>query len=232
MAYMHARFNEYYVGLVQPRFDRYLTWSGFFRDALYELNPEYKKSRVTVAGHPRFHRLDPVPRDAQSPLQVMWLGESNIDPIELHSYVEALAGMEHVTVTYRGKPGYEGDIPYQLPADAKSKWDIDETSDFFESLRVNGIEVVVGTHSTALMECWLVGVPAIMIRCSYDYAWGLVESGIIEGCVNARDFPGQILKLSDMGEEKLKQSCKKLWGDQPEWSPDRLRQWLEPTIQN
>ena len=157
----------------------------------------------------------------------MWLGESNIDSTELNSYVEALAGMEHVEVTYRGKPGYEGDIPYQLPANAC--WNIDKTPDFFESLRINGIEVVVGTHSTALMECWLVGVPAIMIRCSYDYAWGLVESGAIEGCVDAREFPRQILKLSDMGEEKLEQRRKKLWGDQPEWSSDRLHQWLNLT---
>jgi hypothetical protein len=230
IAYMHARFNEYHVGLAQPRFDRYLIWSGFFRDALYELNPEYKKSRVTVCGYPKVIPLNKTKRDTEPPLRVMWLGESNIDSTELNPYVEALVGMEHVEVIYRGKPGYEGGIPYQLPANAC--WDIDKTPDFFESLRVNGIEVVVGTHSTALMECWLVGVPAIMIRCSYDYAWGLVESGIIEGCVDARELPGQILELADMGEEKLKERRKKLWGDQPEWSPDRLRQWLEPTIQN
>ena len=30
IAYMHARFNEYHVGLAQPRFDRYLIWAGFF----------------------------------------------------------------------------------------------------------------------------------------------------------------------------------------------------------
>lgn len=227
VAYMHARFNEYHVGLAQPRFDRYLTWSDFFCEALYKLNPEYKKSRVTVCGYPKFIPLSTAKRDTQSPLRVMWLGESNIDSTELDPYVEALAGMEHVRVTYRGKPGYEGDIPYKLPAAAC--WDIDETPDFFESLRVNGIEVVVGTHSTALMECWLVGVPAIMIRCSYDYAWGLVESGMIEGCVDAGEFPGQVLKLSDMGEEKLKQRRKNLWGDQPEWSSDRLHQWLDLT---
>ena len=139
-----------------------------------------------------------------------------------------MAGIEHVEVTYRGKPGYEGGIPYQLPANAC--WNIDETPDFFESLRVNGIEVVVGTHSTALMECWLVGVPALMIRCSYDYAWGLVESGAIEGCVDARELPGQTFKLADLGEEKLKERCKKLWGDHPEWNPDRLRQWLDLAI--
>ncbi len=229
IAYMHARFNEYHVGLAQPRFDRYLTWSGFFRDALYELNPEYKKSRVTVCGYPKVIPLNKTKRDTEPPLRVMWLGESNIDSTELNSYVEALVGMEHVTVTYRGKPGYEGNIPYQLPENAC--WDIDKTPDFFESLRVNGIEVVVGTHSTALMECWLVGVPALMIRCSYDYAWGVVESGIIEGCVDAREFPRQILELSDMGEEKLKERRKKLWGDQPEWNLDRLRQWLDPKIQ-
>jgi hypothetical protein len=229
IAYMHARFNEYHVGLAQPRFDRYLTWSGFFRDALYELNPEYKKSRVTVCGYPKVIPLNKTKRDTDPPLRVMWLGESNINSNELEPYVGTLAGMEHVAVTYRGKPGYEGDIPYQLPAD--TYWDIDETPDFFESLRVNGIEVVVGTHSTALMECWLVGVPALMIRCSYDYAWGLVESGIIEGCVDAREFPGQILELADMGEKQLKVSRKKLWGDQPEWNLARLRKYLDPKIQ-
>lgn len=227
IAYMHARFNEHQVGLAQPRFDRYLTWSEFFRDVLYELNPEYKKSRVTVCGYPKVIPLNKTMRNTEPPLRVMWLGDPKIDSTELDPYVEALAGMEHVAVTYRGKPGYEGDIPYKLPAAAC--WDIDETPDFFESLRVNGIEVVVGTHSTALMECWLVGVPAIMIRCSYDYAWGLVESGAIEGCVDAREFPRQILKLSDMGEEKLEQRRKKLWGDQPEWSSDRLHQWLNLT---
>jgi len=229
IAYMHARFNEYHVGLAQPRFDRYLIWSDFFCDVLYELNPEYKKSRVTVCGYPKVIPLNKTKRDTESPLRVMWLGESNINSNELDPYVGTLTGMEHVAVTYRGKPGYEGDIPYQLPTNAY--WDIDKTPDFFESLRVNGIEVVVGTHSTALMECWLVGVPAIMIRCSYDYAWGLVESGIIEGCVDAREFPGQILELADMGEEKLKERRKKLWGDQPEWNPDRLCQWLDPKIQ-
>jgi hypothetical protein len=144
--------------------------------------------------------------------------------------VEALAGMENVTVTYRGKPGYEGGIPYQLPSTAL--WNVDRIPDFLESLRENGIDVVVGTHSTALMECWLVGVPAIMIRCSYDYAWGLVETGIITGCHDVREFNAQILKLSDMGEQKLNEHRKKLWSDQPEWSPEQLSQWLNPVIQN
>jgi hypothetical protein len=224
IAYMHARFNEYHVGLAQPRFDRYLIWSGFFRDALYELNPEYKKSRVTVCGYPKVIPLNKTKRDTEPPLRVMWLGESNIDIIELNPYVEALVGMGHVEVTYRGKPGYEGDIPYQLSANAC--WNIDKTSDFFESLRVNGIDVVVGTHSTALMECWLVGVPAIMIRSSYDYAWHLVEDGLIPGCLNPGELNHEIKKLVTDKASEIKSRRERIWGANPEWNPKAIQEWL------
>ena len=191
---------------------------------MYELNPEYKKSRVTVCGYPKVIPLNKTKRDTEPPLRVMWLGESNIDITELDHYVKALVGMENVEVTYRGKPGYEGGIPYQLSANAC--WDIDKTPDFFESLRANGIEVVVGTHSTALMECWLVGVPAIMIRSSYDYAWHLVEDGLIPGCLNPGELNNEIKKLVTDKASEIKSRRERIWGANPEWNPKAIQEWL------
>ena len=46
-------------------------------------------------------------------------------------------------------------------------------------MQKHSVTVVLGTHSTTLIECWLQGVAAVMISSSYDYAWHLVEEGLI-----------------------------------------------------
>ena len=93
LAYMHARFNKYHVGLSKPCFDKYLVWAPLWRDQLEQMNEDYKNSQIVVSGHPRLTSTGLVDRLSMT-VRILWLEESNIDYRELNAFADALNQME------------------------------------------------------------------------------------------------------------------------------------------
>ena len=223
-AYMHARFNKYHVGLSEPCFDKYLVWAPIWKDQLEHLNSDYKNSKIIVSGHPRL-TFNGFARSSGTPIRILWLGESNIDYYELNPFADALNEMEEVEVFFRGKKGEanEGNTPWK----ASKGWASDDSPDFLRSLGDNKITLVLGTHSTALLESWLVGVPALMLNSSYDYAWHLVEEGLIPGCFNPEELNDKIRKITFWSTNEIQRRREMIWGANPEWNPKAIQEWLE-----
>lgn len=61
---------------------------------------------------------------------------------------------------------------------------------------------MAGTHSTTLMESWLVAIPSLALKSSYDYGSHLWENGLIELYKNENDLIEGINKYFD--KEKVK----------------------------
>ena len=79
---------------------------------------------------------------------------------------------------------------------------------------------------TALLESWLVGVPSLMLKSSYDYAWHLVEEGLIPGCSNPGELIHEIKKLVIDKSSEIKSRREQIWGANPEWAPKAIEKWL------
>ena len=223
LAYMHARFNKYHVGLCRPRFDRYLVWAPMWRDLLKRMNTEYEDSTIIVSGHPRLSCLQRVDRSIQ-PVRILWLGETNVDANELASYVSALNQLKGIEVIYRAKWGSsQGD---EIPWVGCDKWGLDLSPDFIQSLHNNRISLVLGTHSTALIESWVCGVPSLMLSSSNDYAWHLTEEGFIPGCSSEEDLPKAIKQVNTLSDAEIQTISEKMWGRNPTWEKTAMREWL------
>ena len=223
LAYMHARFNKYHVGLCRPRFDRYLVWAPMWRDLLKRMNTKYEDSTIIVSGHPRLSCLQRVDRSIQ-PIRILWLGETNVDANELASYVSALNQLEEIEVIYRAKWGSSqgGEIPWV----GCDKWGLDGSPDFIQSLHNNRISLVLGTHSTALIESWMCGVPSLMLSSSNDYAWHLTEEGFIPGCSSEENLPKAIRQVNTLSDAEIQTISEKMWGRNPTWKKTAMREWL------
>ena len=92
LAYMHARFNKYHVGLSKPCFDKYLVGS-IVAGSIEQMNEDYKNSQIVVSGHPRLTSTGLVDRLSMT-VRILWLEESNIDYRELNAFADALNQME------------------------------------------------------------------------------------------------------------------------------------------
>ena len=224
LAYMHARFNEYHVGLSRPPFDRYLVWAPMWKELLERMNPEYRNTSITISGHPQLHSEKQVMRSS-NPIRIMWLEETNIDYEELKAFALALNKVPNVEVVFRGKAGSgrQGVVPWE----GCEHWETDHSNGLIQSLQEKEISLVLGTHSSALLESWLVGVPSVMLASSYDYAWGLVIEGKVDGCESTEELHAVIQRVVGMDEAELRRRKELVWGTQPEWNPESTKEWLK-----
>ena len=88
---------------------------------------------------------------------------------------------------------------------------LDDSKSFYDCLSLNNIGLVIGTHSTALMESWIVGVPSLAIKSSYDYGSHLWEDDLIELCEDT-SLNSYIDKYSGFSKNKLNSVKNKIWG--------------------
>lgn len=205
IGYMHGRFNEYHLGLFEFPFDQYLVWSEYFKNMLLTKSDKYKKENIEVVGHFRIKKQKEfVSRNKN----ILWLGESNVDFYEILPYIEMLIKKDY-RIIFRGKPGANSSLSDVL---IKNKIILDDSNDFFTCLENHNIGVVVGTHSTALMESWIVGVPSFAVECSYDYGRHLWEDGLIELCASIQIIDKIVNKYFEMKYEDIKHKQREIWG--------------------
>ena len=88
---------------------------------------------------------------------------------------------------------------------------LDKSNNFFECLNNHKIGLVIGTHSTALMESWIVGVPSLAIKCSFDYGSHLWKDGLIEICGSIEIFRYEVKKCLEMTDRDIENKTKSIW---------------------
>lgn len=225
IGYMHGRFNEFHMGLFYYPFDKYFVWSEYFKELFLKLSPDARVDNVFVTGHFRIKdKLSPSTNYKKNPLKVLILGESNVPFEEVRPYIDELIKAQEIVIKFRGKPGL-------LDAKAQKYFDsldlaIDDSKSLIESLVKNQFDVVVGTHSTALMECFLQATPGLILSTTYDYAADLVREKKIFGC----DTPGQLIEavklLSAIPKSEIEAMATNLWGKDYTFKPQILVEHL------
>jgi hypothetical protein len=225
LAYMHARFNEFFVGLSHTPFDHYLVWSEYFKKKLMRLNPIYRADQITVCGHPRLPNvLKAVPRDPNR-LRILLVGESNIDYEDLHPFFDVLVTIPGMDIFFRGKPGYQGEFLPRHPLYDRLVHDNEGT--LFDTLHRHRVGLVLATHSSILLESWLVGVPALMLNSSYDLAWDLYNEGLVDLCESPEHLPECIQRLHTLSDHEIEVQSQRIWGENPAFLRTTVEQLLD-----
>jgi hypothetical protein len=222
IGYMHGRFNEYHMGLFYNPFDKYFVWSEYFKDLFLKLTPEANAANIFVAGH--FRIKDKLPLASQASrngLKVLFLGESNVSFEDVKPYLEEISKAGDISVVFRGKPG-------NLDASAVKfinnlKIPFDTSGGFIEALTANQYDLVLGTHSTALMECFLQGTPGLVLATTYDYATQLVSEKRVFGCDSPQNIVNTIRKISRFPRTEIQDMSIKLWGQDYCFKPSILK---------
>lgn len=206
IGYQHGRFNEYHIGLFEFPFDVYCVWSEYFKNKLLKLSSKYTPNQIAVIGH--FRIKEPLSLIQREKI-ILWLGESNINYEEVTPFIEK-AVKDGYNIIFRGKPGNNYSLANFLTAYNIS---IDTYGNYFESLKMHRIGVVIGTHSTALMESWTAGVPSFALQTSYDYGKHLWEDGLIHVCEHIDDVTHTIDNHLNMDNDGIIDIRHKIWGD-------------------
>ena len=219
IGYMHGRFNEYHLGIFEFPFDKYLVWSSYFKNKLLNLSDKYKEDNIEVVGHFRINKKLPLVKRGKC---ILWLGESNIEYKEIIPFIKSIVGSGY-NIVFRGKPGNENNLSLFL---AENKLKIDKSNDYFSSLRNNNIGLVVGTHSTALMESWLVAIPSLALKSNYDYGSHLWEDGLIELCVDENDLIESINKHLNMQDNEILNIKTNIWNSKMYFNKEKVKNIL------
>ena len=215
---MHGRQNEYHVGLMAYgcrdeqtiAVDGYFVWSEYFRSVVLTHSQLYTRDNTHVCGHPRLRQRPYGSRRSGSPV-VLFLCEQNVPPAEARPYLEALVSTSY-DVVVRLRPGMP--IPTELHdvvARHPQRLRMDTLPDVFDALAA--ADVVVGNHSTVLLESWIVRVPPVKILTSYTYADSLVTDGVALACAAPRELTqviGRALAMSDLEREAI---AHRIWGE-------------------
>jgi hypothetical protein len=211
-AYMHARFNEFHVALFKIPFDNYLVWSPYFMRMLIKNSQEYLSKKIYVTGHPRIDKPIRIKEFEKSKkIKLLWVGESNIDNDEIYPYINNILKDQQISIMFRGKPGEKNNLSKYL---FDNNIEQDYKGNLIDSMQLNNIQIIIGTHSTALMECWLLGVPSVIIKCSNDYGCHLWEDKISKLCDNPFDICNIIHNEVIISVKERDLNRKKIWGNE------------------
>lgn len=208
VGYMHNRFNEFHIGLKYFPFDSYLVWSQYYRNKIVSMLAEVgiTNSEIHIIGHPRLNKLTALPRPKS--LRALWLGEANVDQSKVFKIVSRLVEQTDIEVVFR--PKSKDDDFHFLEG---TKVIIDYSPSFFDALHEHQISVVLGTHSTALIDCWLAEVPSIMLESPYDYGEHLIKDSLVIGLANGENIVEMVRKAGEYTKSELESIKKRIWGE-------------------
>jgi hypothetical protein len=193
MGYMHGKFNAYHVGLTVEAFDTYVVWSEHYRQKIEVMWGGCYPGRVVVSGLTRASLpvMKRAPRRHGEPLQVLWLDEDEVDLDQIRPFFERLSEVQGMHVRLRLKPRPAAKQA-GLPDWYVSAFERDRSPAFWDALVHHRIDVVIGCHSTALLEAVLLGVVPLALHTSLDYARDMFEDGLVVGCATPEDLQVQL----------------------------------------
>jgi len=204
IGYMHGIFNKYDLGVFEFPFDKYMVWSDYFKEKILRISNNYNKDNIEVIGH---FRLKEKHEDVKEKRNILWLGESNINYEEVFPFINTLIE-DGYNVYFKDKPSTDNKLSDFL----KQNIIFDDSNSFFECLIKNNIGLVLGTHSTALMESWIVGVPSLALKCSFDYGSHLWEDELIEVCNDTVSLRSKINQCFGLKKNQLNSVRDSIWG--------------------
>ena len=206
-AYMHGRFNEFHTGLMYPPFNNYLLWSDYYKKFL-SINHYYSSTNFFISGPP-FLRKKNNYDDSFSPKKntnILLIGEDNVNPDYIYEYCKELKKIPNSEIFYRPK---SDKIEYKFLD--KNSYILDNSNSLQESLHKNKIDVVIGTHSTALIESLLYGIPSILLSTPIDYGDHLIRDQVCYLCKSPDKIYETIRQTIKLSKKDIKTLEKRIW---------------------
>lgn len=230
-------FMPEYRGAKRLSLDVYGMWSQWWRDYYLANGKAYTADQLVVSGPMRPLTVPPVPRvrARHGALRVLFIAEQLAEPGEILPYLEALMQAEGLELFFKFRSysdGFEEWLKVQRP-------DLLERVDSAHILRgtmpdaIAHADVVVGSHSTAVLEALLSLTPIVFF---YTKKWGDYFSlepmnaryGIF--AKNPKQLIEYVVQSKNAPEETLKELRDMFFGDPYKngsaWVVDELQKHL------
>lgn len=215
LAYQHARFNEYHLGLSEINFDYYLVWNDYFKNLLIKMNSDYKDESIFACSHPRI--INKKIKNLTKNSSILIVEESFFDLKIASKFINIIPN--NFEVFYRPKPGSKKKIDTVMSRNIH----ISQNKSFEEDIIDISPLLLIGSESSLLIESWLYNVPSLGIKTFNDYADHLDEDNLVEFCENTGDFLNLFKKLINLSDEEIGKKRIKLWGNS---GPNRYKEVL------
>lgn len=217
--------------------DRYGVWSSWWRDYYLTYSKAYDKEDIVISGPMRPLAIasgEPQHRSG-GPLRILFVAEQLAVPSEVMPYLEALLEEEDVRVHFKFRTYRDGfedwlktnrpDILARVPSGRVFRGTMQEA--------IEKCDVVVGSHSTAVLEALLQEKPCVLF---YTKKWGdyfELESRNARFSILARTpevFIDFVKESMSIPREELKTLQKDFFGDPTKngssWVVDQLASFL------
>lgn len=193
IGYMHGKFNAFHVGLTVEAFDTYLVWGNYFKAKMEQMWDGRYPGRIVVSGLTRegvpYHLAGR--RKQQDPLCVLWLDEDEVSLDEIQPFFMRLAETKGIKVILRLKPR-TASRQAAFPVWYLSTFSRDDQGNFWQSLTHHGVDIVIGCHSTALLEAAMIGIAPLALETGFDYARDLGRDGVVLPCCSPDQMVARI----------------------------------------
>ncbi|MGH1398889.1 MAG: hypothetical protein ACRBCT_06710 [Alphaproteobacteria bacterium] len=209
--YMHGRFNEFHIGLFHAQPDTYLMWSHYFAN-LYK--KELKKRNIPlttqciITGHPQIPPLKQTNRtQPQKPYNILLPLEDNINYSKIEPYLKQILQTKELNLIIKTKSRHTPDTITKIAPDTQ----IISSGSFLEACQAHNISCIIGTHSTALLESWLINIPSALIPYNIPYAQHIIKDELCHTVKSQNDLNITILKACQSTLEEINLFKEKIW---------------------
>ncbi len=223
VSYQHGMLSRHLVGLFcygrdgdgrNHGADRYFVWSEFARERLLRDTRLFNPEQVVVGGHiRRLHRRQAREIDrSASKIRVLWVGEPLADLDRVEPFVAAIAEDPRLEIRYRPRPDlldaqHEAGIrrwKYRVTFSGRKRLDED----------LDDADVVIGTYSSVLYECYLHLVPSVVMRVRSNLSPAIVEEEWAVIAETPVELRKRILEAASLTIEDRLMRQRAIWGDQ------------------
>jgi hypothetical protein len=213
VGYMHGRFSRFQNTLKYFQFDRYYVWSNFFKKSLINFFPKYKNKEVVVEKFSKVYSFPFFrPQLKNNKYNVLFILEKNIDYDLIKKYLLSLSKKKVVIFI---KPRINEAISSAIKdlLSIKNIKLIKSSNSFLNTLKNNNIIAVIGSNSTALLECSYFNIYPIMIKSGNNYSRDFISNKLVFYFPKHKNFGDHFIKFiqSFKNKKRLNNIRKKIW---------------------
>jgi hypothetical protein len=223
ISYQHGMLSKHHVGLfcyghndtvLNHGADRYFVWSEYARNRLLQKSRLFTPEQIIVGGHIR-RLLRKHTRNGyqENPkIRLLWLGEplSNIN--EVKPFIETIVDDKDVELRYRPRPdGFDAKHQaiihqWRLSIPFSKYTNLDED--------LENSDVVIGTYTSVLYECYLHLVPSVILKVPLQFAQDMLEEDWAIVARSPSELKERIKEALALTIKDLVMRQRYIWGDE------------------
>ena len=211
--YMHGRFSRFQNTLKHFQFDKYYVWSNFFKKSLINFFPKYKNKEIIVENFSKVYSFPFFrPHLKNNKYNVLFILEKNINYDLIKKYLLSLS-KKKVVIFIKPRINEEINSAIKDLLSIKNIKLIKSSNSFLNALKNNNIMAVIGSNSTALLECSYFNIYPIMIKSGNNYSRDFISNKLVFYFPKHKNFGDHFIKFiqSFKNKKRLNNIRKKIW---------------------